>query len=61
MTSRNALGVFACSLDTLMDEKYSYFQEEYIAEESLNPIFGDKPNKRKPNNRPYEWEYLYAE
>jgi len=47
---------FTCSLDALMDENYSYFQDDYIAEESLFPIFGTNPNKRKPKNKPYEWE-----
>jgi len=56
MSSHSMPDAFTCSLDALMDENYSYFQDDYIAEESLFPIFGTNPNKRKPKNKPYEWE-----
>lgn len=40
MSSHSMPDAFTCSLDALMDENYSYFQDDYIAEESLFPIFG---------------------
>ena len=57
MSSHSALGAYDCSLDVLLDENYSYYQEDYIAEESLHPVFGENPNKRKPRSKPDEWEY----
>ena len=56
MSSHSMPYAFTCSLEALTDENYSYFQDDYIAEESLFPIFGNNPNKRKPKNKPYEWE-----
>lgn len=61
MSSHEIFGTFACSLAPLLDEDYAYLQEKYIAEESLRPVFGDSPNKRKPHNGKYEWENFNAD
>lgn len=58
MSNHEMFGAWECTLDSLMDENYSYLQEDYIAEESLFPVFGNTPNKRKPHNRRYEWEVM---
>ena len=57
MSSREVLGSFDCTLDTLLDGDYAYLQDNYMAEESLYPVFGTNSNKRKPHNKRYEWEY----
>ena len=57
MSNHEMSGALKCTLDSLMDENYSYLQEDYIAEESLHPVFGENPNKRKPRSKLYEWEY----
>ena len=57
MSNHEMSGALKCTLDSLMDENYSYLQEDYIAEENLHPVFGENPNKRKPRSKPYEWEY----
>lgn len=56
MSSHSIFGAFDCTLDTLLEDDYFFFQEENAAEKSLHPIFGNNPNKRKRPNERYEWE-----
>ena len=60
MSSREVIRNYDCSLDALMDGEYTYLQETYIIVERLYPVFGNNPNKRKPHNKRYEWEYSDA-
>lgn len=47
----------SCRLDSLIDGHYSYCQDEDGIADTLNQIFKKSPNKRKPRNSCYEWEY----
>lgn len=47
----------SCCLDSLIDGHYSYCQDEDGIADTLNQIFKKSPNKRKPRNSGYEWEY----
>ena len=47
----------SCCLDSLIDGHYAYCQDEDGIADTLNQIFKKSPNKRKPRNSCYEWEY----
>ena len=52
---------YDCSLDSLIDGNYRCYQDDDIVLERLEPIFGTNPYKRKPKDKPFEWERLYGE
>ena len=54
--SKKVFAIYDCSLENLVDSTYSYYQDDDIVLEILEPYFGINPNKRKPYNQRYEWE-----
>lgn len=57
MTGRCVIKGYDCALGNLLNERYTYYQDDETVLESLKSIFGSNPNKRKPRNGRYEWEY----